>query len=103
MRELVYLASVEADFDRILRRITIGSGSLEAGQKFVAELRARCKRVATLPGTLGRARPELLPDLRSFPHKRYIVFFRCTPAAFVVVNILEAARDLDAYFAQDDD
>ena len=52
---------------------------------------------------MGRARPELLPELRSFPHKRYIVFFKYTPDALVVVNILEAARDLDAYFAQDDD
>ena len=52
---------------------------------------------------MGRARPDLLPELRSFPHKRYIVFFKYTPDALVVVNILEAARDLDANFAQDDD
>jgi hypothetical protein len=55
-------------------------------------------KLASLPGTLGRARPELRPDLRSFPYRRYMIFFRYVGDVFEVVNILEAHRDMGAFF-----
>jgi toxin ParE1/3/4 len=50
---------------------------------------------------LGRARPELRPDIRSFPYKGYMIFFRYVGDAFEVVNILEGHRDLGTYFDTD--
>ena len=102
MRELVYLASVEADFVRSFGRIAINSGSLAPAEQFISKLRERCAHLARLPGTLGRQRTELLPGLRNIPHKRDVIFFRYSDQNFVVVNILEAARDLNAYFSDDD-
>ena len=57
-------------------------------------------KLASLPGTLGRPRPDIRPDLRSFPYKGYIIFFRYLPDVFEVVNILEGHRDLATYFIE---
>ncbi len=65
----------------------------------MAALLDHCRRVAALPGTLGTARPDLAPDLRSTPHKRYIVYFRYSGDTVQIVNILDASRDAVAHFA----
>ena len=101
MRQLVYLASARQDFATILEYITRESGSLAIGQGFVDVLRQQCKRLASLPGTLGRARPELRPDIRSFAFKGYVIFFRYERETFEVVNVLEGHRDVITYFRDD--
>ncbi|MNY77174.1 hypothetical protein D3C86_2169900 [compost metagenome] len=47
---------------------------------------------------MGRPRPELRPDIRSFAVRRYVIFFRYIDDVFEVVNILEGHRDIDRYF-----
>ena len=69
---------------------------------FLTKLRARCERLATLPGTLGTARPDLAPALRSTPHNAYIIYFRYRDYAIEVVNILDARRDALAHFDPSD-
>lgn len=101
MRRLVYLASARRDFARVLEYITKESGSLAIGRGFVDLLRMQCRKLASLPGTLGRARPELRPDIRSFPFKGYVIFFRYAADTFEVVNVLEGHRDVVAYFQND--
>lgn len=54
-----------------------------------------------MPGTLGQARPELEANLRSTPLGNYIIFFRYTPDALEIVNIVEAHRDIDGHFRSD--
>ena len=53
------------------------------------------------PGTLGRARPELGPDLRSVSHKGYVIFFRYADERFEVVDMLEGHRDIEAFFGDE--
>jgi toxin ParE1/3/4 len=72
------------------------SGSSEAAQGFVTQLVAKCERLARLEARVGRPRPELLPDLRSYPYRNYIIFFRFVGDSFHVVNILHGARDIGA-------
>lgn len=98
MRRLVYLASVRADLVDILTYIAGESGSIAVAQGFVAQLRERCRELASKPGTLGRARPELHPEIRSVAHKGYVIFFRYVGDRLEVVNILEGHRDVDCYF-----
>jgi toxin ParE1/3/4 len=98
VRKLVYLASARRDFADILDYITRESGSLATGQGFVALLRQQCRKLSALPGTLGRARPELLPEIRSFAFRSYVIFFRYAEDRFEVVNVLEGHRDIDGYF-----
>jgi toxin ParE1/3/4 len=98
VRQLVYLASARRDFTDILEYITRESGHLSVGRGFVDVLREQCRKLASLPGTLGRSRPELRSDIRSFPFKGYVIFFRYVEETFEVVNVLEGHRDIDAYF-----
>jgi plasmid stabilization system protein ParE len=52
------------------------SGSRRVAGRFVRELNQHCRHIGELPGTLGRARPELRPDIRTAPYKNYMIFFR---------------------------
>jgi len=98
VRRAVFLAPVQADLVRILNYVARMSGSVSVAQRFVRELRDYCHHLASLPGTLGRARPELRPDLRSVPYKNHVIFFRYVADRFEVVNIIEGHRDIVAYF-----
>ncbi len=98
MRRLVYLASARRDLVAILVYLTRESGSPAIGRGFVDALRQQCRKLASLPGTLGRARPELRPDIRSFACKGYVIFFRYDGDVLEVVNVLEGHRDIDASF-----
>ena len=51
---------------------------------------------------LGRARPELRPDIRSFAFGSYVIFFRYKGQVFEVVNVLEGHRDIEEHFKHDD-
>jgi toxin ParE1/3/4 len=101
VRELVYTHAAKADLLAILEYIANESGDVAAGLHFTKQLRQQCSKLAHLPGTLGRARPELRPDIRSFAFKSYVIFFRYFPETFEVVNILESHRDIENYFADD--
>jgi plasmid stabilization system protein ParE len=101
VRKLVYLDAALDDLDHILRSLTTSSMSLDVGLRFTVLLRQQCIKLASLPGTLGRVRPELRPDIRSFPFKGYIIFFRYQTYTFEVVNLLEGHRDILAHFAEE--
>jgi plasmid stabilization system protein ParE len=101
MRRLRYLDSARADLLHILDYVGRESGSAAAAVKFTGVIRAKCRQLAELPGMLGRARPELHPDLRSFALGNYVIFFRYADDRFEVVNILERHRDIDEYFNAD--
>ncbi len=47
---------------------------------------------------MGRPRPELRPDLRSFPFGNYVIFFRYLEDTLEVVSILHAHRDIERIF-----
>jgi toxin ParE1/3/4 len=76
VRRLVYLSAARDDLGDILRYVTRQSASLATGNLFVSKLRQHCAHLASLPGTLGTARPELRDDLRSTPCHGYVIFFR---------------------------
>jgi toxin ParE1/3/4 len=98
LARLKYLDGAKQDFVNTLRYISRESGSLAIGQQFVGALRRKCRHLASLPGHMGRPRPELRPDMRSFAFRGYVIFFRYIGDVFEVVNILEGHRDIDAHF-----
>ena len=101
MRRLVFLSAARTDLADILEYVTRQSGNVDLALRFVDLLRQKCRHLASLPGTLGRSRPELRPDLRSHPYKGYIIFFRYLDDSFEVVSVLHASRDIDAHFNPD--
>ncbi len=98
MLELVYLNAARRDILDILDYITHETGSLVFAQKFTRSIRDQCKKLATLSGTLGRARPELHLDIRSFPFRNYVIFFRYDEKTLEIVNIIHGHRDIERYY-----
>lgn len=98
MRRLVYPPPARRDFVALRDHLARESTSLAIAQRFVAGLRAQCSKLAALPGVLGRARPELGADIRSFPYRGYVIFFRYKAKAFTVLLVLHGNRDIDAQF-----
>jgi toxin ParE1/3/4 len=44
---------------------------------------------------IGRARPELRSDLRSFPYGAYLILYRIIDGGVEIVRVVHAARNLD--------
>jgi len=98
VKSAIFLASVERDLRSIFTYIAEASGSISLGRAFVRQLRDHCHKLASLPGTLGRSRPEILPDMRSIAYRNYVIFFRYKDDRLVVVDIVEGHRDIDSFF-----
>ena len=61
--------------------------------RFLALLDSKLNLLATQP-RMGRLREDLIPDLRSFPVGRYIVYFFPVPDGIDLVRVLHSARDV---------
>jgi hypothetical protein len=59
--------------------LTQESADRAFARAFVDRRQQQCGKLASLPGALGRARPELRPDLRSLPYRGYIIQRGLTP------------------------
>ena len=95
---LLLTAAGAADLIGIARRLAQASGSKAIGTSFSRELREQCEKLAKLPGTLGRERPDLGPRLRSFPFKGYVVIFRYGDDIFEVARILSGRMNIADLF-----
>ena len=98
MRKLRYAKAARRDLQEIAKYITREGEGIAVAAQFVEQLRDRCERIASLPGTIGTARPDLGETLRSSPHKAYVIFFRYIGDYVEIINILSASRDVIAYF-----
>ena len=57
----------------------------------------KCQRLAEYP-EMGRARHELLVNLRSFMVKNYVIFYQPTADGIEVLRVLYGARDIHRVF-----
>jgi plasmid stabilization system protein ParE len=53
-----------------------------------------------LPGTMGRARPELAEGIRSIPYGNYVILFRYNGPYLEIVSIVEGHRDIEELFSE---
>lgn len=74
------------------------SGSRRIAARFIKQLNAYCRHIGSLPGTLGRARPDLHPDIRAAPYKNYMIFFRYAGDVVEIVHVIEGHRYIEAVF-----
>lgn len=72
----------------------IADDNMAAADRWVDELDVAFGRLATQP-MMGRARPELATDLRSFPFRRYVIYYLPLSDGIDVVRVLYSARDID--------
>lgn len=76
MTDLVYSAAAERDLTWIAMKIA--ADNRQAALRFVAEVREHCLLLVTVQ-FMGRRRLDIHPDIRSFPHGAYMVFYRRRP------------------------
>lgn len=100
MPTLRYLEQARHDLLQIKRYLARESGSSEIALRYIENLRQECRRLAALPGTLGRARPELAEGIRSIPYGNYVIFFRYHGPYFEIVSIIEGHRDIEELFSE---
>jgi toxin ParE1/3/4 len=100
MPRLVIAPEARRDLGAI--RDYIARDNPEAARRVVTRLRDMALLLAGAPA-LGRRRPELGRDLRSFVADRYVLFYRplAGGAGIELVRVLHGARDLDALFSAD--
>lgn len=87
----------QARLDLVDAALYIAEGNPSAADRFLDAIADTMRHLADHP-LVGRARPELTPDLRSFPHKPYVIFYRPIPRGVQIVRVLHGARDIPPLF-----
>lgn len=73
MIRLTYSDAAERDLTRIALNIAVDNR--DAALRFVSGVRDHCLLLETVP-FMGRSRPDIHKDVRSFPHGSYTVYYR---------------------------
>ena len=98
MYKLRYLDQAKDDLLQIKSYLTERSGSTQVALAFTSRLRQQCRKLASYPGEVGQARPELGEKIRSFAYKNYLIFFMYHGQELRVISITEGHRDLFKLF-----
>jgi toxin ParE1/3/4 len=77
----------------------IADDSLDRADDFLDRIEEKLRLLARNSG-IERRREELLPSLRSFPVKNYVVFYRAIEDGIDVILILHGSRDIEEIFRQ---
>lgn len=75
----------------------IALDSVDNADRFVDLIYHKCTELALMP-EMGRKRDELFSGIRSFPVKRYVIFYRFRKDQVEIVRVLNAYRDLSSVF-----
>lgn len=75
----------------------IAADSLQNASSLLRRLDARLKLLSenTL---MGRRRPELAENLRSFPEGNYVIFYQPLEDGIILIRVLHSARDITAEY-----
>jgi toxin ParE1/3/4 len=98
MRRLTLSTAAQRDLDNIQRYLDEWTNDDRVADRVIGRIARQCERLAELPGILGRPRPDLATNLRSFPYESYVIFFRYPDdETLEIVNVLSAKRDIDDF------
>src|SRR6266700_607197 len=100
MYQLRYLEQAKNALLQIKRHIAGESGSNAIAIRYTERLRQECRKLAELPGTIGRARSELMEGVRSVPYGNYVILFRYSGFFVEIISIIEGHRDIEELFRQ---
>jgi toxin ParE1/3/4 len=92
MAKVIYSDVAKADLREIWDYIS--ADSQFQADRLIERLRLKFEHLAKW-NTLGRPRPELGKDTRSYPLGKYCFYFRPLEDGIEVIRVLHSARDLD--------
>lgn len=94
-RRVVYTEDAEADLAAIWDHIA--EDNIAPADRVIDRLRTAGSSLATMP-RMGKARPELRRDCRSFPVGHIVIFYRELKDAVEILHIYHGARDIESLF-----
>ncbi|MEQ9483410.1 type II toxin-antitoxin system RelE/ParE family toxin [Coleofasciculus sp. F4-SAH-05] len=99
MSEIFKRPLAQTDLDAIWDYLEEHS-SQEQAADFLRKLYAKLETLAQNP-YIGRIRDELLPELRSFPFRDYLIFYFPLTNGIEVVRVLYGRRDIERIFVEE--
>jgi toxin ParE1/3/4 len=75
----------------------ISADNLDAADKLVLGIDETCQLLGRQP-EIGRTRPDLGSDIRSFAHRRYLILYRIVADGMEIVRVVHGARNLPDLF-----
>jgi toxin ParE1/3/4 len=73
--------------------LRIAEANPAAANTWLDTVEQKCRLLATMP-EMGRLRPELAPQLRSWVVGEYVIFYRPILDGILLVRVLHGSRDL---------
>lgn len=75
----------------------VGENDAEQAVKLLRLINEKSELLAQFP-EMGRARHEILINLRSFPIKSYIVFYQPIEDGIEILRVIHSSRDIEQVF-----
>ena len=95
MPTLIVSPLAEEDLEEIWS--FVAERDVEAADRLIDEITGRFDHLLAYPEA-GRARHELLVNLRSLPVKRYVIFYQPTDDGVEIFRVLHGSRDVHSEF-----
>ena len=95
MGQIIFSAPSRADLQDIWDYL--GARNPEAANRLLNELKAKFLLLAQNP-QMGPACYSLLVNLRSFPHKNYIIFYLPNADGIEIYRVVHGSRDIETLF-----
>ncbi len=89
--------SPEAEQDLLEIWLYIAEDSPVNADRFLDRLEKKALNLAEFT-EIGIDRPELAPNLKSFPVDRYILYYRSNTSGIELVRVLHSSRDINQVF-----
>jgi toxin ParE1/3/4 len=89
--------TARADEDLVEIWLYVAEDNPNAADRLLEEIDRTCALLADNP-LLGRARPDIAPELRYLPIGNYLILYRTLPNGIEVVRVVHGARRLESLF-----
>jgi toxin ParE1/3/4 len=89
--------TARAEEDLVEIWLYIAEDNANAADRLLEEIDRSCGLLADNP-LLGRARPDIAPELRYLPIGNYLILYRTLPHGIEVVRVVHGARRMEGLF-----
>jgi toxin ParE1/3/4 len=74
---------------------------MDRAEKFLSDIDTQFLYIAQFP-RIGRSREELYPNLRSLPHKQYVIFYCLLDDSIEIFRVVSGYQDVTDLFRDDE-
>jgi toxin ParE1/3/4 len=97
-REPQFTDAAIGDLDEIEEYICQNNPS--AAARVIRRIQEVCFTLAEQP-VMGRSRPELAPNLHSFPEGSYVIYYRLSTDTVEIMRVYHKGQDIELLFRQE--